>query len=106
MPQIPGPRSQSSPPTVVRNVVQAITFLGAAIAISVTRGDPDLWGHVRFGQDLLRSWTLSSTDPYSFTTDRPWVNHEWLSEVIFALAYGVTGPIGLIALKLLIVASR
>jgi hypothetical protein len=47
-----------------------------------TSTDPDLWGNVRFGLDILRSGSVPHLDPYSFTTDRTWVNHEWLAEVI------------------------
>src|SRR5262245_15448029 len=42
---------------------------------------------------------LTSTDPYSFTQDIPWVNHEWLSELIMATAYQIAGPTGLALLK-------
>src|SRR5207244_2138493 len=74
----------------------------AAIVLAVftyTRADPDLWGHVQFGGDTVRSHTLSSSDPYSFSSDRPWVNHEWLAETAMYLAYAAVGGAGLIALK-------
>ena len=38
-------------------------------ALLVTHGDPDLWGHVRYGLDFLETWSLPSIDPYSFTQD-------------------------------------
>ena len=72
---------------------------------SYTTTDPDLWGHVRFGLDILRDWTISRVDPYSFTSDQPWVNHEWLAEVIMAAAYRGAGNFGLILLKLAAIAS-
>ena len=68
--------------------------------VSFTRADPDLWGHIRFGEDILDQRTLQSVDPYSFTADRPWVNHEWLSEVTMALAHRSGGSTGLVILKL------
>ena len=61
--------------------------------------DPDLWGHLRFGLDALSTGRLTSADPYSFTQDVPWINHEWLSEVLFAGAYRAGGVLGLVALK-------
>jgi hypothetical protein len=65
--------------------------------------DPDLWGHIRFGQDIIRTGSVLQTDVYSYrTSGQRWVNHEWLSEVIFAGVYGVSGPIGLVVFKLLI----
>jgi hypothetical protein len=70
-----------------------------AILLTATRPDPDLWGHLRFGLDWLRTGTLPSVDPYSFTQDKPWINHEWLSEVLTAAAYSAAGIAGLVLLK-------
>ena len=67
---------------------------------ALTRADVDLWGHLRFGLDILDSRTLESTDTYSFTSDRSWINHEWLSEVAIAGAWLAGGASGLILLKL------
>ncbi len=62
--------------------------------------DPDLWGHVRFGQDILRSGSIVQADTYSYrTAGQRWINHEWLSEVIFAAIYARSGPSGLVVLK-------
>jgi hypothetical protein len=71
--------------------------------ISFTRTDPDLWGHVRFGLDILRDQHIPSVDPYSFTSDREWVNHEWASESLMGWAFAVGGNAGLVALKVGIV---
>jgi hypothetical protein len=60
--------------------------------------DPDLWGHLRFGLDTLAGH-LPRIDPYSLTQDRPWINHEWLSEAAMALAYRAGGTTGLLLLK-------
>jgi hypothetical protein len=64
-----------------------------------TQADPDLWGNLRFGLDVLRDHTPSRIDPYSFTQDIRWVNHEWLSESFMALAYRLAGVSGLALLK-------
>lgn len=71
----------------------------AFAALTYTTADADLWGHLRFGLDLLRDHHLTSVDPYSFTQDRPWINHEWLSELQTAIAWRVAGPAGLALLK-------
>src|SRR5690242_11259996 len=76
----------------------AWVLLSFAAAI-ITRADADLWGHLRFGLDIIRDRRLSSIDPYSFTQDRAWINHEWLSEVQMAWAYRAGGVAGLLALK-------
>ena len=87
----------------------ALAGAGAAIVLialaTVTKADSDLWGHLRFGLDTLATRSLPSEDPYSFTQDRPWINHEWLSELMMGAAYTVAGVSGLAALKVLLVAS-
>jgi hypothetical protein len=67
--------------------------------LSYTVADPDLWGHVRFGIDTLERRAIVRVDPYSFTSDRPWVNHEWLSEVFMGAAYLGGGSFGLSLMK-------
>ncbi|HEX7136905.1 MAG TPA: hypothetical protein VF219_03625, partial [Vicinamibacterales bacterium] len=56
--------------------------LGAIVlaVLTHTRADPDLFGHVRFGQDVFATGAVHTADPYSFASDRAWVNHEWLAE--------------------------
>ena len=73
------------------------------VLVVPTSADPDLWGHVRFGHDIVAAGSLHRSDPYSFTSDRPWINHEWLAEVLMSLAYGVGEARGLVALKTVIV---
>ena len=70
-----------------------------------TSADPDLWGHVRFGLDMLATHTLPRVDPYSFTQDVAWINHEWLSELIMGEAYRAAGSIGLVFLKTALVVA-
>jgi len=60
-------------PNLVLGTLVAVVLL---FAMTRTAADPDLWGHVRFGQDIVAARSISTVDPYSFTSDRPWVNHE------------------------------
>lgn len=80
-------------------------LVGAAFLISITTIDPDLWGHLLIGRDIVRTHAIPSVDPYSFTSDRPWMHHEWLSEVLFFLAFDTAGSLGLVALKTVVVVS-
>ncbi|MEO7193045.1 MAG: hypothetical protein ABI051_18510 [Vicinamibacterales bacterium] len=84
------------------HIAAGAACLAASVMVPTT-ADPDLWGHLRFGLDLLRTHRLTAVDPYSFTQDRPWLNHEWLSELQMAAAYTAGGSGGLLALKALLV---
>ena len=86
-------------PTRVIGAAACLLLLSAA---SFTESDPDLWGHVRFGLDILESRQLPSIDPYSFTQDRAWINHEWLSELFMGAAWRWGGTPGLTLLKALL----
>jgi hypothetical protein len=79
----------------------AIVLLAIAIASSNNFADPDLWGHVRFGQAALSAGHVIRSDPYSYSVPgHAWLNHEWLSEVIMALSYKALGAFGLELMKL------
>jgi len=68
--------------------------------------DPDLWGHLRFGQMMLSSGRLVSHDPFSYSAfGDSWRDHEYLTEIIMAGLYNAAGVIGLKAWKLLCVAA-
>jgi hypothetical protein len=86
-------------------VLRVVAAIGALFFVAYTEVDPDLWGHVRFGLDILEDGRIASVDPYSFTSDRPWVNHEWLAEALMGLAHRSFGPAGLVALKACVVVA-
>jgi hypothetical protein len=84
---------------LVAVVLAAVVCLAAPASI-----DPDLWGHVRFGKDMLRDGIICETDAYSYVTEGSrWINHEWLSEISFAWIYDHFRGLGLSALRLVIV---
>lgn len=68
--------------------------------------DPDLWGHIRFGQSMLSAGRIVSHDEYSYTAFHySWRDHEYLTEIIMAAIYDVSGIVGLKLWKLACVAA-
>src|ERR1700748_1906612 len=64
--------------------------------------DPDVWWHVRVGQDILARHTWATTDPYSHTVaGNPWMAYEWLGDVVIGLAAKLGGIVGLAVLLFL-----
>jgi hypothetical protein len=62
--------------------------------------DPDLWGHVLFGRQLLAHGSISRDNPYSYSAPGfPWLHHEWLSEVLMGALFDKFGAAGLKLLK-------
>ena len=78
--------------------------LFAMAARNVT--DPDVWWHLRTGQLILQNHAVFHTDPYSFTKfGQPWVNHEWLADIIIFVFYRIAGWAGLIVVFAAIVST-
>ncbi len=81
----------------------ALFALASLCCMAVNIADPDLWGHVQFGRDVLRDGFIHPTTTYSFTAEGfRWINHENLSEILLALTYDNLGIAGLIAGKFLL----
>ncbi len=57
----------------IRSLRVALFALLLAI-LTYTPADPDLWGHVAFGRDIVRDARIHTLDSYSFTSDKTWVN--------------------------------
>jgi len=54
--------------------------------------DGDTWTHVATGEWILAHGAVPRVDPFSFTfAGQPWIAHEWLSDVVMALAYRAAG---------------
>lgn len=75
-----------------------------AIAVVMTSGlimamdyaDPDLWGHVLYGQEILAEGVLPRTTTWSFTAEGyRWINHENIAELVMAWTVNHWGPQGL-----------
>ncbi len=69
-------------------------ILFAALFTMSTReiADPDFWWHLRTGQFIVETRSIPVSDIYSFTNaGKPWVTHEWLSQVLIYAIYARGG---------------
>jgi hypothetical protein len=89
---------------VERGSITALSLLVGSLVfhrLAETVADPDLWGHIVFGERILATRRMVQPDLYSYIAPgRLWTNHEWLIDVVFATLFGRFGPQGLIGLKL------
>src|SRR5215470_18720115 len=68
--------------------------------------DPDIWWHMRNAQYLMQNHQLPRHDSYSFTVaGHPWINHEWLSEIPYYLAWQAGGLSGVNAVMFATICS-
>ncbi|HEY6130139.1 MAG TPA: hypothetical protein VIW23_18345 [Candidatus Acidoferrum sp.] len=70
--------------------------------VSQLRGfhvDPDVWWHIKNGQNIAASHHWPTVDPYSFTVSgTPWLAYEWLGDVMlgFVARFGLRALDGLL----------
>ncbi|MBI2286996.1 MAG: hypothetical protein HYU79_06090 [Nitrosomonadales bacterium] len=77
----------------------ALTYLGFLAYGSLLLGDPDTYWHIATGRWIIEHATVPAYDPFSHTMrGAPWTAHEWLAEVMLALAFQAFGWAGVIAL--------
>ncbi len=68
--------------------------------------DPDLWWHVRIGQNILATHHWPTTDPFSYTVGgNPWIAYEWLGDVVLGAAARFGGLLGLEILLFVLASS-
>jgi len=66
--------------------------------------DLDIWLHLKTGELILKNRIIPSHDIFSFTLKaKPWVDHEWLFQVISYLVYSKWEAEGLIILQCCII---
>lgn len=68
--------------------------------------DADTGWHIRTGERILNTLSLPRTDPYSFTAaGYPWVDWEWLSDVLMGAAHEAAGLSGVVWMFVVAIAS-
>ena len=79
-------------------LVGAVFVLGRYFAV-----DPDVWWHIKNGQNILASHHWPTTDTFSFTVNgQPWISMEWLGDLLFAAIAGLGGLQGLEAVLIVL----
>ena len=120
---VPAPEAYAPPvvagPGVVPTTAQAYALLRLMFSFPAMLGtflvgrvfyearaffvDPDLWWHIKTGENILSTHHWPTTDPYSFTVaGQPWIACEWFGDVVLATAARLGGVVGLQALLIVL----
>jgi tetratricopeptide (TPR) repeat protein len=79
-------------------------FLFVHLNMSMELHDPDIWLHIKTGEYIIQHKAIPQTDIFSSTVSgKEWINHSWLAQIIFYLAFHSGGPNNLILLCAIIV---
>jgi hypothetical protein len=90
-PSLDAPRAKSSSFVAAPHIFALGALALGAFSLAVLN-DGDTWSHIATGEWILDHRAVPRVDPFSLTfAGAPWVAHEWLAEVIFALAFRAAG---------------
>ena len=87
------------PPSSILPLAAGLAVFALTLAASAVLNDGDTWWHVRAGQWMIDHRAVLHHDLWSYTLPgQPWSTHEWLSEVLMALAFNAAGWAGVMGL--------
>ena len=83
-------------PVMCMFLLAAVTFAYAPRGMGL--GEPDIWWRLRTASDFLQYHSFTRVDVYSFTAAAlPWIDFEWLSDLLFFLVFKTFGLPGILA---------
>lgn len=65
--------------------------------------DPDYWARLLQGNYFLQHGSIMKTDIFSYTQTHEWIDHEWLSSIVFSFIQNNFGFSGILIFKTLLV---
>lgn len=85
--------------------IRTDTFIGVFIGLIIffialrIPFDTDLFWHLNAGKVMVNQQSVLITDSFSFTKiNENWINHSWLSQILFYLIYKISGYAGIMIL--------
>ncbi|HYA73338.1 MAG TPA: hypothetical protein VEF36_09265 [Roseiarcus sp.] len=95
----PSSARAASRPAEAAPLLIALAVFALAAFSPAALNDGDTWSHLATGEWILQHGAVPRADPFSFTfAGAPWTAHEWLSELLFALAFRAAGWSGVVLL--------
>lgn len=91
---------------ISRIVLPASAFALIFIMALVKIGDYDIWYHLKVGEYILSTGSITHLDPFSYTnTELPWPVHSWLFQVIYFKVFDIGGIGGLIIFNAFVICA-
>ena len=86
----------TSPEKWLSRMFVATILSACALMISQRLIDPDLWGHIQYGEDWVAEGARPRVASHTYAApDCPWVHHENLSELALAFGHRAVGGLGI-----------
>ncbi len=75
-----------------------------ALSTNIEIKDLDLWLHLKMGKFIIEHWSIPHVDVLSCSiAGKPWINHEWLFQVVVYTIKTLWGFDGLITMQVVVV---
>jgi len=88
----------------MKYILISLTFIILALLLIRPVNEADTWMHIKTGEIMVKDMRITQVDEYSYTkAGEKWLNHQWLSQVIFYLIYKLSGINGLIIFSAIII---
>ena len=93
------PASLARAAGLILALIAVVLFAICLVSPSVL-GDGDTWSHLATGDWIIAHRVVPRVDPFSLWAPAapPWTAHEWLSEILLALAFRLAGWSGVVIL--------
>lgn len=66
--------------------------------------DSDLWCHFKTGEYIIKNFNVPQIDMFSYTLkNQAWIDHEWLSQVLFYVVFAKFSWLGINTLKAIVI---
>ncbi|HKR66027.1 MAG TPA: hypothetical protein VJZ00_20005 [Thermoanaerobaculia bacterium] len=89
-----------------RRIAELALFFAAALVAVATLRNYDFFWHLATGRWIVEHRALPPTDPFAIASDRvPWINGEWLFEVVLHALHAMVGLAGMSVLRGLLAAA-
>lgn len=83
-----------------------LLLLAITAVLPTSPADPDLFARVAMGRLVEATGSVPTIDPFAFSPKLPlWIDHEWLSGVVFWNVVSLWGDAGLITLKVVLICA-
>ncbi|HYC59834.1 MAG TPA: hypothetical protein VEK79_09735 [Thermoanaerobaculia bacterium] len=90
----------------MKRLLPLVLFAAFAVAAVGPIRNYDFFWHLATGRWIVEQFALPLTDPFAVASDRhPWINGEWLFEIVAYLAHNAIGLTGMSFVRAILAAS-
>lgn len=88
----------------MKPIVISLAFIILTLLLIHPAGEADTWMHIKTGEIIVEDSRMTRLEEYSYTkAGEKWINHQWLSQVIFYIIYKLSDINGLVIFSAIVI---